>query len=634
MSSKEIINRIKEFIPKEAGITDYQFEGANIVLYSSKKDFVLTCKELTRDIVNTIKKRVEVRADEALLMDSAAAEKIIRKACPNSSELEDVWFDEKRSLVFLEAGKPDELVANKFEIVNQIVEKTMWTPVVRRKPAIKSNLIKNIRLTLFNNSNYRRKFLHSLGERIYSDWQRDNKYWIRMSCLGGFREVGRSCMLIQTPESRVLLDCGVNIAASDEYAYPMLDAPEFDINRLDAIIVSHSHLDHVGFIPYLFKLGYKGPVYCSEPTRDVMTMLAMDYIDIAEKENKKLLYNSSDVKEMVKNIVSIPIEEVHDITPDFRLTLFNAGHILGSAMVHLNIGNGYHNLLYTGDYKFAPTELLENSAFKFQRVETLITESTYGGANSIQPSHEDCVKFFSEIVKNTINRGGKLLVPVLGVGRAQEVMLIIDRLMKNKEIPEIPVYVDGMVWDITAIYTAYPEFFNRNVRKMIFQENYNPFLNPNFKQPTSQKDRIRIMEEGGPCVLLATSGMLTGGPSVFYLEHIADNPKNSLVFVSYQGKGSLGRVIQSGEKEITLRISNNKRQILPINLEVYTIEGLSGHSDRNQLMNFMTKLSPKPKKIIICHGESSNAVDLASSIYKKLRIETIAPKNLDALRLS
>jgi len=530
--------------------------------------------------------------------------------------------------------KPDELVANKFEIVNSIAEKTMWTCIVRRKPAIKSNLIKNIRLTLFNNSTYRRKFLHSLGERIYSDWTRDNKYWIRMSCLGGFREVGRSCMLIQTPESRVMLDCGVNIAAGDDYAYPMLDAPEFDINRLDAIVVSHSHLDHVGFIPYLFKLGYKGPVYCSEPTRDVMTMLAMDFIDIAEKENKKLLYNSTDVKEMVKNIVCLPFEEVHDITPDFRLTLFNAGHILGSAMIHINIGNGYHNLLYTGDYKFAQTELLENSAFKFQRVETLITESTYGSINGVQPPHEECVKFFSEIVKNTVNRGGKILVPVLGVGRAQEVMLIVDRLMKNKEIPEIPVYVDGMVWDITAIYTAYPEFFNRNVRKMIFQDNYNPFLNPNFKQPASQKDRIKLVEESGPCVILATSGMLMGGPSVFYLEHIAENPKNSLVFVSYQGKGSLGRNIQSGEKEVTLKISNNKRQTLPINLEVYTIEGLSGHSDRNQLMNFMSKLSPKPKKIIICHGENNSAVDLASSIYKKLRVETVAPKNLDALRLS
>jgi len=634
MSSKEIINRIKEFIPKDAGITDVQFEGANIVLYSKNKKFVLECKELTREIVNNIKKRVEVRADEVLLMNSANAEKIIRKLVPESSGLEDVWFDEKRSLVYLEAGKPDELIANKFEIVNQITEKTLWVPIVKRKPALKSNLIKNIRLTLFNNSTYRRKFLHNLGEKIYSDWSRDNKYWIRISCFGGFREVGRSCMLIQTPQSKVMLDCGVNIAASDDFAYPMLDAPEFNINNLDAIIVSHSHLDHVGFIPYLFKLGYKGPVYCSEPTRDVMTLLALDYIDIAEKENKKLLYNSTDVKEMVKNIVCLPYEEVHDITPDFRLTLFNAGHILGSSMIHLNIGNGYHNLLYTGDYKFAQTELLENAVFRFQRVETLITESTYGSINSVQPTHEECVAFFSSIVKNTVNRGGKILVPVLGVGRAQEVMLIVDRLMKNKEIPQIPVYVDGMVWDITAIYTAYPEFFNRNVRNMIFQDNYNPFLNSNFKQPVSQKDRMKLVEEAGPCIILATSGMLTGGPSVFYLEHIADNPKNSLVFVSYQGKGSLGRVIQSGEKEVTLRISNNKRENLPINLEVYTIEGLSGHSDRNQLMNFMSKLVPKPKKIIVCHGENNSAIDLASSIYKKFKIETIAPKNLDAVRLS
>lgn len=634
MSSKEIINKIKDFIPKNASITDYAFEGANIVLYSNNKNFVLTCKDLTRKIVNEIKKRVEVRPDEILLQEPVSAEKIIRKIVPKSSGLENVWFDEKRSLVYLEVEKPDELISNKFEIVNEITKKTMWVPVVKRRPAIKSDLINNIRFTLFKNSNYRRKFLQSLGDRIYSDWERDKKYWIRLSCFGGFREVGRSCMLIQTPESRVMLDCGVNIAASDDYAYPMLDAPEFNIRRLDAIVVSHSHLDHVGFIPYLFKMGYEGPVYCSEPTRDVMTLLALDYIDISEKENKKLLYNSTDVKEMVKNIVCLPFDEVHDITPDFRLTLFNAGHILGSSMIHLNIGNGYHNLLYTGDYKFGKTELLDNAVNRFQRVETLITESTYGSNNSIQPPHEECAKFFSEIIKKTINRKGKVLIPVLGVGRAQEVMLMIDKLIKNKEIPNVPVFVDGMVWDITAIYTAYPEFFNKNVKKMIFQDNYNPFLNENFKQPGSQKERMQLVEEHGPCIILATSGMLTGGPSVFYLEHLADNPKNSLVFVSYQGKGSLGRTIQSGEKEITLKIVNNRRETLSINLEVYTIEGLSGHSDRNQLMNFISRLTPRPKKIITNHGESSNSLDLASSIYKKFRIETVSPKNLDAIRLA
>ncbi|MBN1923629.1 MAG: beta-CASP ribonuclease aCPSF1 [Nanoarchaeota archaeon] len=633
MSSKDIINQIKELIPKDAEISDYAFEGANIVLYSKDKKFAINSKDLTRDVVNQIKKRVSIRPDEVLLEDQTFSEKFIRSIVPENAGLGDIWFDEKRSLVILEAKRPKLILANEAEIINKITEKTCWVPVVRRCPAINSDIIRNIRLTLYKNSKFRRKFLNSIGEKVYSNWERDNKYWIRVSCLGGFREVGRSCLLIQTPNSQVLVDCGINIA-SDEFAYPHLEAPEFDPKRLDAVIISHAHLDHCGFLPYLFKYGYEGPVYCSEPTRDIMTLMQLDYIDIAEKENKKLLYDSKDVKEMVNRTVCLNFGEVTDITPDFRLTLFNAGHILGSSMVHLNIGNGYHNLLYTGDYKFSQTQLLGPAVSHFQRVETLITESTYGGAKNIQPSKEESENFLSKIIEETIKRRGKVLIPVLGVGRAQEVMILIEKMVREGKIPASPVYVDGMVWDITAIHTTYPEYMNKDVRKLIFQEGHNPFLNPIFKQPGSQKERMKIIEEEGPCVILATSGMLTGGPSVFYLEQLADNHKNSLVFVSYQGKGSLGRVIQRGDKEVILGSSNGKREMLPIKLEVYTIEGLSGHSDRNQLMNYINKIVPRPKKIIIDHGETSNCLDLASSIYKRFKIETVAPRNLDSIRLA
>ncbi|PIU88682.1 beta-CASP ribonuclease aCPSF1 [archaeon CG06_land_8_20_14_3_00_37_11] len=633
MSSQDIINKIKELLPDDAGISDFAFEGANIVLYSKNKVFAVNSRELTRKIVNNIKKRVEIRPDEVLLEDTNFTETFIRKIIPKSAGLEDLWFDEKRSIVILEVEKPSEVINKTGKMLRDITEKTCWVPIVRRKPAIKSDIIRNIRLTLYKNSIFRRKFLNKIGERVYSNWERDKKYWVRVSCLGGFREVGRSCLLLQTPESQVMVDCGINIA-SDEYAYPYLDAPEFDPKNLDAVIISHAHLDHCGFLPYLFNYGFEGPVYCSEPTRDIMTLMQLDYIDIAEKENKKLLYNSKDVKKLVKHIVTLNFGEVTDITPDFRLTLFNAGHILGSSMVHLNIGNGYHNLLYTGDYKFSSTQLLGPAVSRFQRVETLISESTYGGVNDVQPSKEDSEAFLSRIIQETVKRKGKVLIPVLGVGRAQEVIVLIDRMMRKNQLPDIPVFVDGMVWDITAIHTAYPELFNNDIKQLIFKEHHNPFLNPVFKQPGSQAERMKIVEEEGPCVILATSGMLTGGPSVFYLEHLADNPRNSMVFVSYQGKGSLGRIIQRGDKEVILRVNSNKREMLPIKLEVYTIEGLSGHSDRNQLMNFISRLVPRPKRVIIDHGEQTNCLDLASSVYKRMKIETLAPRNLDCIRLA
>ncbi|VVB75846.1 Ribonuclease J [Candidatus Tiddalikarchaeum anstoanum] len=631
MASKEIITKIKNLLPEEARISDVAFEGANIVLYSKNKAFVLNSKELLGQIVNEIKKRVEIRPDESLLEPQEFTEKFIRENVPADAEIGDVWFDEKRSLVIIEAGKPGSVIGKEGETIQLIKTKTSWVPLIRRKPVIKSDLIRNIRLTLYKNSNFRRKFLQKIGEKIYNPWERTNKYWVRVSCLGGFREVGRSCVLLQTSNSQVMLDCGINVA-SDDSAFPQLEAPEFDPKRLDAVIVTHAHLDHCGFVPYLFKCGYEGPVYCSEPTRDVMTLLQLDYIDISEKENKKMLYTSKEVKDMVNHTICLNPNEVTDITPDVRITLLNAGHILGSSLAHLNIGNGYHNLLYTGDLKFAQTQTLEPAVSKFQRVETLIMEGTYGGAQNIQPGIEESEAFLVKIVKETVLRRGKVLIPVLGVGRAQEVMVMVEELVRKKEIPAVPVIVDGIVWDITAIYTTYPEYFNKNIRNLIFQEGHNPFLNTLFKQPVNQKERLKIMEEEGPCVILATSGMLTGGPSMFYFERMADNPRNSLIFVSYQGKGSLGRILQRGDKEITIDTQEGRR-LLKVNLEVYTIEGLSGHSDRLQLMNFVKYMSPKPKKIIINHGEVSNCLDLASSIYKKFGIETTAPKNLEVVRI-
>ena len=199
-------------------------------------------------------------------------------------------------------------------------------------------------------------------------------------------------------------------------------------------------------------------------------------------------------------------------------------------------------------------------------------------------------------------------------------------------MPNVPVFVDGMVWDITAIHTAYPEFLSKSVRQKIFQKDNNPFMSEIFKQVGSQKERTQIMEENGPCVILATSGMLMGGPSVFYLQNMMDNPKNTLCFVCYQAAGSLGNRIQRGEREIAFG-SGTRVEVNPLKMRVETLEGFTGHSGRNELMAFVGKIEPRPRKIMLNHGEASRCLDLASSIHKKYRIETLAPKNLEVVRL-
>jgi len=633
MVKYEILSKVKEGIPGKVDISDAVFEGANIILYSKDRDFVLDSRDLIRKLVNNIKKRIEVRPDPSIHINEADARKEINKLVPESAGLKDVWFDDARSIVLLEADHPSQVIGYKGEIIKKIREKTLWVPLIRRAPAIKSDIVKTIRFTLYKNSDYRRKMLHNIGKKIYGQSIDKSNYWVRLSCLGGAREVGRSCFLLQTPESRVMLDCGINVA-SDDNAFPYLNAPEADIKALDAVIISHSHLDHCGLIPLLYKYGFKGPVYSSEPTRDIMTLLQLDYVDIAQREGKKQLFDSRDIKEMIKHSVCFDMGEVNDVTHDVRLSLFNAGHVLGSSLVHLNIGDGYHNLLYTGDYKFTDTKMLTRAVNKFQRVETVVTESTYG--SSTEGEYPKLVESEQELldkVKETIANKGKILIPVLGVGRAQEIMLIIEEAIRKKRLPKIPVHVDGMVWDVTAVYTTYPEFMNNKVKNLIFAKKHNPFLSDVLHWVGSAKERQEIIDGPGPCIILATSGMLTGGSSVEYFRHLAENPNNRLIFVSFQGAGSLGRRVQAGERTIRMEGSRGGTDVVHVKFPVDTIHGFSGHSSWSELNSFLNHLVPKPKKVLVVHGEGSRCIELASQIHKSLRIETVAPRNLDVIRI-
>ena len=627
----DIIKEILKSLP-QGKISEANFEAANIVLYTKDKDFFLNNNGLIKKVVDDIKKRVELRPDPSITMDLENAEKEIRKIIPEEAGVDQIIFDPQRSRVIIEAEKPGLAIGKQGSLLREIRSRTLWVPLINRKPAIRSKLIENIRAVLYQNSDYRRKFLDKAGHRIYDGWIRGKKEeWIRISYLGSGRQVGRSCLLLQTPESRILLDCGVDVA-SDQYPYPYLEAPEFKIEELDAVILSHAHVDHSGFLPYLFKYGYRGPVYCTAPTRDITALMLLDFIKIQRSDAKEPIFTTDDIKEMVKHTITLEYDEVFDITPDVRITLYNAGHILGSAMVHLHVGNGLHNILYSGDQKYGKTLLLDPAVTMFPRLETLLLESTYGGKDANMPERLSSDEELNRIVKETVARGGKILVPTLGVGRSQEIMIAIEQMIRTGVMEKIPVYIDGLIWDVTAIHTAYPEYLNSSIRKQIFHKDQNPFLSEIFKRVGSQKERMQIIEETGPCVVLATSGMLQGGPSVEYLRHLADNPKNSMIFVNYQGEGSLGRRIQRGEREYNVGV-NGKNEVVQIKLEVHTVEGFSGHSSRNQLMNFVKNCDPRPKKVIVNHGESSRCLDLASSIHKNFRIETSAPRNLESVRI-
>lgn len=625
----EILENIKERLHGQ--VKEANFEGANIVLYTDNEKFFKEGESKIKSIVDEIKKRIELRADTKILMSKEETEKEIKKIIPEDAEIEDIIFDIQRSIVVIEAKKPGLVIGKGGSILDEIKNKTLWTPQVQRSAAIKSKITDNIREVLYANNNYRRKFLNSIGEKIYKEWNPEKMdLWVRLTVLGGGRQVGRSCFLLQTPNSKVLLDCGIDVASSGDEKFPFLNVPEFNINDLDAIILSHAHLDHSGLLPYLYKMGYKGPVYMTAPTRDISALLALDFIGVAYKQAATPLFSSTDIKEMVKHSICLNYGEVTDITPDIRITLYNAGHVLGSSQVHINLGNGLHNFVYSGDMKYGKTRLLDPAVNKFPRVESIQVESTYGSKDDVLPPRKDTEKKFIQMVKETIENGGKVLLPELGLGHAQECILRVEEAVRTGELPKIPMYIDGMIWDINAIHTAYPDFLSSNIRSLIFQDK-NPFVSEIFKRIGSPQERKEVVE-GGPCIVIATSGMLVGGASVEYFRNFADNEKNLLILSSYQGPGSLGRKLQEGEKRVKVESSNGVQEV-DVKMRIELLYGLSPHSGRNELIAYFNNMRPKPKRIIINHGESSKSLDLASALYKLNRVETNVPRNLETLRL-
>ncbi|MGY4884842.1 MAG: beta-CASP ribonuclease aCPSF1 [Nanobdellota archaeon] len=625
----EILDRIKEKL--HGKVKEANFEGANIVLYTDNEKFFKEGEGDIKKIVDEIKKRIELRADQKILPSKEETEKKIREIIPEEAEITDIIFDVQRSIVVIEAKKPGLVIGKQGSILDDIRSETLWVPQVQRSPAIKSKITENIREVLYDNNNYRRKFLNEIGEKIYKGWNPEKiEEWVRISFLGSGRQVGRSCLLLQTPNSNVLLDCGIDVASSGNDKFPYFNIPEFDISQLDAIILSHAHLDHSGLLPYLYKMGYRGPVYMTPPTRDISALLALDFIGVAYKQAATPLFSSSDIKEMVKHSICLNYNEVTDVTPDIRITFYNAGHVLGSAQVHINIGNGLHNFIYTGDMKYGKTRLLDPAVNKYTRVESIQVESTYGGKDDILPPRKDTEKKFIDMVRETVEKGGKVLLPELGLGHAQETLLRVEEAVRTGELPKIPMYIDGMIWDINAIHTAYPDFLSANIRSSIFQDK-NPFVSDIFVRVASPQERKQVIE-GGPCIVIATSGMLVGGASVEYFRYFADNPNNLLILSSYQGPGSLGRKLQDGEKVVQIEGERGMQEI-KVNMRVELLSGLTPHSGRNELMSFFNNMYPKPKRILVNHGEVSKSLDLASSLYKVNRIETSVPRNLEIVRL-
>ncbi|HSQ53161.1 MAG TPA: beta-CASP ribonuclease aCPSF1 [Acidobacteriota bacterium] len=628
----DISQHILNNIPPQAEVTRIEYEGPALAVYTKKPEVLVEQSHIIADIVKMIRKRIVVRSDPSIRAKERETERLIKKIVSEEAEITNINFDPSLGEVIIEAKKPGVVIGKNGEVLQEIIKQTHWRPRILRSPPIPSKIIAHMRHFLYSESKERERILRSIGERIFRPTVYETGD-VRLTALGGFQQVGRSSILVQTRESNVLLDCGINPGSTSSMrAFPRLDTPQFDIDALDAVVISHAHLDHCGFLPFLFKYGYDGPVYCSAPTSSLMTLLQLDYLDVANKQGFMAPYGQKDVRDTVMHTIPLRYGSVTDIAPDIRLTLHNSGHILGASLVHLHIGEGLHNLVYTGDYKFGKSMLLEPAVAMFPRVETIITESTYGAPEDIMPTRADSEQKITTIINDTLDRQGKVLIPVPAVGRAQEIMLIIDDYMRRGLLKEAPVFVEGMISEATAIHTAYPEYLAKNVRNSILYEGINPFQSDYFTIVEHPSAREEIVD-GDQCIILATSGMLEGGPVIDYFKRLAGDNRNTIIFVSYQIDGTMGSRVQKGISDVPIINSNGKMEVMNVEMQVESVSGFSGHSDRRQLVSYLQRMRPKPERVIVLHGEKSKSLSMANLFKRKYNVEALVPEVLETIKL-
>ena len=619
-------------IPAEAQITRIEYEGPRIALYTRNPAYLHKNSYVISEIVNTLKKRVVTRTEKSIRKPENEARQVLERLFPAEAGVSNYFFDDALGEIIVEAETPKRLSQEAGFDLGAAMDQTGWKIRVRKAPHIKSTAIQNVYYALKVGSEAREKFLKELGEAIFRPRIAAEEH-VTIKTLGAFQEVGRSCVLVETAESKVMLDCGISPGARNTWdANPRLDWADISPRDIDAIVISHAHLDHQGFLPAMYKYGYDGPVYCTEPTLPLMTLLQNDFVKIAQIEGGRLIYDQKDIRNVIQHAITLPYGMVTDISPDIKLVFNNAGHILGSATVHLHIGEGAHNIVYTGDYKYGRTALFDSATWNYPRVETLITESTYGAKEDIMPVREEVEMNFVNAINGTLRDGGKVLIPIPAVGRAQEILIVLDQYMRNKILVEAPVFTEGMISEATAIHVSYADYLSRELRTKILEEGVNPFRSEYFTEVEHPTDREQAYREG-PAIIMATSGMLEGGPVLDYFEHLAPSEKNKILFVSYQVQGTIGRRVLDGGSQASLMDQNGKIKIVDVRASEQKVEGFSGHSDYNQIIRFVGKVRPKLQVVLVNHGEKRKTENLAYAIQRIYRIPTMHPAVQEAIRV-
>jgi len=610
----EIVRKeVFERAPPEASLTGIEIEGPQIVLLTKNSEFMLTGQQYASELAKVLRKRVVIRTAPQYLLEEEAASAEIGQILPKEAGLQRVIFNHNTGEAISVADNIALLEADINNLSLSVAKRTGWRLVVEKKFLSDSKTFLQILHVLTSKSESRSAFLRETGDRIFRT-PISSSTSSTISFLGGVEQVGRSALLVSTDESKVLLDAGVNPGTSHRgLMFPRFDYELDDFASLDAVIVSHAHLDHMGALPLLTKYGYQGPFYMTEPTLYLLTILLEDFYNVETRSGSMPFFSLKDVRSVIEHAVVVKYNQVTDVSPDIKITPYNAGHILGSALVNLTLGDNGHSILYTSDFKLGRSLLLNPAVSRFNRVDTLIMESTYGGEGDVMPSRTEVEGRLVSLVNETFQRGGRVLIPTLAVGRAQEVLLILDRAMTNKQIEESPVFIDGMITEVSKVHSAFPSYLSSELYSLITEEGVNPLESEYFVPIKSSSERSEALS-AGKVIILSTSGMLEGGPVLEYFRHVAPEAKDSVLFVNYQIEGTLGQRVLGGARQVQLYNDEGKPTMIDVKSAIHRLDGLSGHSDRSQLLTFARNAMTGRGPVFLVHGEKAKLRSLYRTV--------------------
>jgi len=439
-----------------------------------------------------------------------------------------------------------------------------------------------------------------------------------------------SAHIVKAGNKQYLLDCGMIQGIPHHHNRKL----SFDPQDIDAVILSHAHIDHSGRIPLLFKHGYDGPVYCTSATKDLAKILLLDSVKISKEEFKRErkagkrvslepLYSKEDVYNALKRFIPISYHKTKGISKNVSLEFLDAGHIIGSAQPILNFDGT--TLGFTGDLGQNDQPLIKNPD-PMKNVHYLITESTYG--DRLHPSMERASNLLVEYAKHVSKEGGKLLVPSFAVGRTQTLVYFLNEIFEKGEIDRTPVYVDSpMAIDATKIYLKHPECFDKETLKLL-KSGDNPLVFPELSFSRSHKDHQAILRGWETCVVFAGSGMCTGGRILNHLINDLPTKKSIVLFVGYQARGTLGRKLINGAKNVD--IYDRK---VAVKAQIKSIQGFSAHADRRELLEHIRRMEKKPSKTFVVHGEAGQSLTFAANLRNTLGIWARVPEYKQEYRL-